>query len=201
MTIRHAPLPEAPKGKCRFCGGDIPPKSRRRAWCSEACHDEGWVRASGSFARMKVAKRDAGKCEECRTDTRLIMRAYREAAQIDHDGGTYRCRTCETELTTAGVCCGFWPEFVEARAARAAVIAEAEKLGFTAFDFYMARWRDEDALWQMDHRIPVVEGGGTCGLDNLRTLCLPCHRKATAMLAARRVHARRAEKKREARRA
>jgi len=41
-------------------------------------------------------------------------------------------------------------------------------------------------LWEADHILPVVEGGGGCGLDNLRTLCTRCHRQATAALAARR---------------
>ena len=40
-------------------------------------------------------------------------------------------------------------------------------------------------MWEMDHIIPVVEGGGCCGLDNLQTLCLPCHKLDTAALAAR----------------
>ena len=46
--------------------------------------------------------------------------------------------------------------------------------------------------WHMDHIIPVIEGGGSCGLENLRTLCIPCHKKETAKLAARRAEARRA---------
>ena len=28
-----------------------------------------------------------------------------------------------------------------------------------------------------DHIVPVVEGGGTCDISNLRTLCTPCHEK------------------------
>ena len=40
-------------------------------------------------------------------------------------------------------------------------------------------------LWQADHIIPVVEGGGCCGLDNYQTLCTACHKKDTASLAAR----------------
>lgn len=44
--------------------------------------------------------------------------------------------------------------------------------------------------WQADHRVPVVEGGGACGLENLRTLCTACHRLETAKLAARRASAR-----------
>lgn len=48
------------------------------------------------------------------------------------------------------------------------------------------------SLFEMDHIVPVIEGGGACGLENLRTLCSVCHRKETAALAARRAEARRA---------
>ena len=41
------------------------------------------------------------------------------------------------------------------------------------------------SLWDADHIIPVAEGGGQCDLDNLRTLCLPCHREQTAELRRR----------------
>jgi hypothetical protein len=34
--------------------------------------------------------------------------------------------------------------------------------------------------------IPVVEGGGECDLQNLRTLCLACHRQETLKLRQRR---------------
>ena len=40
-------------------------------------------------------------------------------------------------------------------------------------------------LWDADHILPVAEGGGQCDLDNLRTLCLPCHREATRELRVR----------------
>ena len=41
------------------------------------------------------------------------------------------------------------------------------------------------SLWDADHIRPVAEGGGQCDLDNLRTLCVPCHREATAQLRTR----------------
>ena len=41
------------------------------------------------------------------------------------------------------------------------------------------------SLWDADHILPVAEGGGQCDLDNIRTLCLLCHRDATAELRAR----------------
>ena len=43
----------------------------------------------------------------------------------------------------------------------------------------------EGDLWQADHIVPVSEGGGECTLENLRTLCTPCHAAATRELAAR----------------
>jgi len=42
------------------------------------------------------------------------------------------------------------------------------------------------SLWDADHLVPVIEGGGECDLDNIRTLCLKCHRQATAELRKRR---------------
>jgi 5-methylcytosine-specific restriction enzyme A len=41
------------------------------------------------------------------------------------------------------------------------------------------------SYWEADHRMPVVEGGDS-SLDNMRTLCIPCHRIATRELGARR---------------
>jgi len=41
------------------------------------------------------------------------------------------------------------------------------------------------SLWDADHIVPVVEGGGECDLSNMRTLCLRCHRQATTALRIR----------------
>jgi 5-methylcytosine-specific restriction enzyme A len=37
-------------------------------------------------------------------------------------------------------------------------------------------------FWDADHILPVCKGGGECGLENLRTLCIPCHRGVTGQL-------------------
>jgi 5-methylcytosine-specific restriction protein A len=47
------------------------------------------------------------------------------------------------------------------------------------------RGRRRASLWDADHIKPVAEGGGECDLENIRTLCLRCHAKATADLRAR----------------
>ena len=48
------------------------------------------------------------------------------------------------------------------------------------------RTRSRKSLWDADHILPVSEGGGECDLDNIRTLCLRCHRIATGKLRERR---------------
>ena len=45
--------------------------------------------------------------------------------------------------------------------------------------------RSRKSLWDADHIVPVAEGGGECDLSNMRTLCLKCHRAATAQLINR----------------
>ena len=44
--------------------------------------------------------------------------------------------------------------------------------------------RGRKSWWEADHILAVVEGGDSC-LDNIRTLCIPCHRGVTAALRAR----------------
>lgn len=39
--------------------------------------------------------------------------------------------------------------------------------------------------WEADHILAVVEGGDS-NLENIRTLCIPCHREATKALRQRR---------------
>lgn len=37
----------------------------------------------------------------------------------------------------------------------------------------------EKHAWEADHILSVADGGGSCSLENLTTLCVPCHRKKT----------------------
>lgn len=37
-----------------------------------------------------------------------------------------------------------------------------------------------DHLWEVDHIVPVADGGGELGEENLRALCIPCHRSTLA---------------------
>lgn len=54
-----------------------------------------------------------------------------------------------------------------------------ERFGVTAGRAASGDW------WDADHINPVIEGGGECGLENMRTLCIPCHKQETAKLRRR----------------
>lgn len=49
-----------------------------------------------------------------------------------------------------------------------------------SFGYGRGRWRE------VDHIVPVIEGGGLCSIDNLRLLCGQCHATATKQLAKKR---------------
>ena len=41
------------------------------------------------------------------------------------------------------------------------------------------------SLWDGDHIIPVKDGGGCSSLENMRTLCISCHKIVTAQTGTR----------------
>lgn len=45
--------------------------------------------------------------------------------------------------------------------------------------------------FQMDHIRPVADGGGSCGIENYRLLCVECHKKVTTTFAKDRASRRR----------
>jgi len=60
-------------------------------------------------------------------------------------------------------------------------------------------WREYRAVrtrayWEMDHIVAVADGGGAIGLENLRTLCVPCHKRITHRQATERKIKRMAQK-------
>lgn len=52
-------------------------------------------------------------------------------------------------------------------------------------EFWGLKKRFRKSLWDADHIHPVAEGGGECDLENIRTLCLRCHRAVTLQLRER----------------
>ncbi|HKE21172.1 MAG TPA: HNH endonuclease signature motif containing protein [Bryobacteraceae bacterium] len=82
-------------------------------------------------------------------------------------------------LRDRGVCaaCGLDTE---------ALRKDKRKLDYRSRRQFEKEWSGRRNLWDADHILPVVEGGGECDLSNMRTLCLKCHRAATLELRAKR---------------
>lgn len=169
------------KGRCAWCGTTDLPK-RRKSWCSQKCVDEYLMRSSSSGMRAAVYKRDRGICAICGCNATQEYRKWKLA------------RTEVQRLTQRllqGIVVGWWsipagvvnpPTKTELRAFREDLLARYAPGNWTP---------NRSSGWDADHIVPVVEGGGECSLDNLRTLCHPCHKRVTAELAARRASGRR----------
>lgn len=70
-------------------------------------------------------------------------------------------------------------------------------LGRRERDAFRQRYRwffSRSSYWDADHIVPVSEGGGECSLENMRTLCVPCHQVVTRELAKRKASHRRQER-------
>ena len=149
--------------RCCLCRKPIPP--RKISWCGDEC-GERWRALSGDSAAIRSLawKRDHGVCALCGLDAGLVERIADRILTQDH----------EDPLDAYGARYGF---------TRHAFLVS---IGFSV---RQARGH----LWEVDHVIPVVEGG-TNEPRNLRTLCRPCHARETRALAARRAEAMRARR-------
>jgi 5-methylcytosine-specific restriction endonuclease McrA len=120
----------------------------------------GWVRPA-------VEKRDQGVCALCGLDTeqkpRIAALVARLMTREWSPGFTYQGQFCQ----------GYWKSDYKTE------LTVRRRIG----EHWGIRWSDH--LWEADHIVPVAEGGGGCGLENYRTLCIPCHRKVTRELAGR----------------
>lgn len=151
QTTARAKAASYVKGLCRYCKQDVTRFNKRaRTFCSPECVHEYKIRASPSYARAEVYKRDHGICRLCGLDCSKFFSGLKKAIKglkkADRDQGASNY--------------------------------------FKAFDVELVPWKHRSSFWDADHCKPVVMGGGECGLENLRTLCLPCHRRVTRELMA-----------------
>lgn len=86
-----------------------------------------------------------------------------------------------------GVDCEKQKRIFRASGEGAVVLRKLWELGINA--------RFKRHFFEIDHILPIVEGGALCDWDNLRTLCLVCHHRVTAELKARMAKEKRRAKK------
>lgn len=174
-----------PNGRrlCRWCGVEVP--KGRQTWCSDACVQEYMIRRDAGSLRRAVWARDRGVCAVCGLDADQLERVLyrlRRGAVLDRYANSHRYVTGRIREELRAHWRRRWERFRDR--------------------MLDGRWTTDHphgtvSCWEADHIVPVVEGGGGMagGLDNVRTLCVPCHRRETADLAARRANARRTNEK------
>lgn len=133
------------------------------------------------WCKKEVPKRRRTMCSDACADEISIRRsgAIARARVFDRDGG--KCAACG--LDTLRV----W-----------GLVSELESVMERARGIYVHAVLGipygRTCVWDVDHIKPVEEGGGACGLENLQTLCIWCHKKKTAAQAGAKAERRREEK-------
>jgi hypothetical protein len=131
------------------------------------------IRSQPGYAAELALERDHGVCSVCRLDCVALARELEHLARAQEPRWpAWQPLHISTSMLTAGP-----------------YADRVRPLGLSPQQQRLRR-----RLWEMDHVVPVVEGGGSCGLENLRTLCWSCHRQVTAELRARLAERRRAER-------
>ena len=140
----------------------------------------------GSVPTGSLEKGPEGRalCRWCRLEVPKGRRTFCSDFCVDQwrlrsDPGYLRDRVLARDHGICAVCgIDCVAEFYRIRKIRGVRRVEAyAKWGIRPFS--------RSSLWDADHIVPVAEGGGECDLDNLRTLCLKCHRAVTAELRLR----------------
>lgn len=174
-----APKGRAPSGNfyCSCgCGKEcIPP---RQTWATKDCYPRWALINDPGAIRQAVFDRDLGVCALCRLDTEWFEDELKTLSNL----------LFKLKLNNG---------------------ITFEQIGSMVDDFLKERglshWRNEIRtplygtvdwrhLWEADHIVPVIEGGGQTGLENFRTACLQCHKEQTRLLARRRAEQRKNHK-------
>lgn len=178
-NISYRDLPPQQKnadGKwiCRWCGKVCP--GRRRSWCSDECLNAYWILRSPSYARHRTYERDKGVCAICGLDTNMVgsvLGYLQGSAKRGRDGKYYYIAPDWYGNSERRLWHGEWRQWL--------------------FDTLEITVGGHGHLWEADHIVPVAEGGGSCGLDNIRTLCVGCHKAETRKLHGRLKHKRKGQ--------
>lgn len=162
---------------CRWCKSPIT-APRRKTFCSDPCVKEWRRRTCPSILRLEVYERDGGRCQGCGQDCRMLDVAWLHdqlwlARDEPRAGRVPSCRVPRHRADGRGLPPEFW-------------LAQLD---------YAERWKFANNarrhVFEVDHIVPIVEGGPWFDCSNLQILCIPCHRTASRALAARLALARR----------
>lgn len=148
--------------------GAAPLTSTATLFCSGKCEEQHKIRTNASSYRRALFRLERGICTSCNVDCHLLVKRLR-CIEI----GSFQWKQKREELLKqiAPAFANKGNKLLIQRLVTAAV---------------------EGNAWHADHIVPVYEGGGQCSVENLRTLCVICHKKVTAEQAAARSKKKRA---------
>lgn len=166
-------------------------------------HAEEWIQKHGRYRRTmpltelrKSLERQKGECTWCGGKCpsnyhRYCSHECNRMANVRCNAGQMRgfvfhrdrgvCAACGLNVMRLAAACNSL-RWLKAR---------NTGVGFRS-RYFIFSWLESEGFgknfptWEADHITPVVEGGGLCHPDDVRTLCIRCHKKETAELAARR---------------
>lgn len=126
------------------------------------------------FCRAKVAPPRKSWCSERCVENYLALRCQSglRKAVFDRDLGVCSAPDCKIDCTNLETVLKGWQ-----KTHRLMWRAVRERLGLNS--------PFRKTTWDADHVVAVSEGGGSCPLNNVRTLCLWCHKRASSELADR----------------
>jgi hypothetical protein len=150
------------RGECTWCGKPV--GKGRSTWCGDACVKAFGLRCSANVFRTFVVDRDHGICRACGRDTKQAERDYNAAKKA----ARHQVASDHPGLSSYGG--KQFNEMVDAL------------MGDVAMLYGYAR----SAFREVEHTVPVVEGGGLCEVDQLHLYCGACHAESTKRLSERR---------------
>ena len=170
-VIRWKSLPSFRKDKfgcylCRLC--KKPCLETDPHWCSEECLRKYLLISDGAYVRGQLFERDRGICSECGVNAHQLNEAL---AVLKDDLLHPLLMTIHPMIVTTMRSEGWSNIKVRGRGCYPDAI-------------------EHSSCWEADHIQSVAEGGGQCGLENYRTLCVVCHKKMSSKQAAARARAR-----------
>eukprot|EP01083_Nonionella_stella_P193309 714098_1 len=121
----------------------------RSFFCSEECHRRHGINTNSTAIRRELFQIERGVCQKCGVDCRKIY--------------LHICHLVPSS------------RFVHLRSEKSFKDLERDRLWALCTKSPLG----EGHFWEADHIIPVEQGGGQCDIENLQTLCVPCHRVKT----------------------
>lgn len=131
-------------------------------------------REDSAKIRRIAYERDHGVCAECHLDTDALHKEWVDART--EDDAHFVCNICN-EIGTHSPCDACGSKLLT----RSRECRRKFRLKLIAMNFprKFAEKCNGGTFWEANHRVGVFESGGSAGSQNIETLCLRCHAKAT----------------------